>query len=216
MSEPENFLTRWSRRKLEPAEEKPADEAPAKPEAAGGAQQPATEAKPEFDVSTLPSLESIGPSTDISAFLQAGVPSVLRNAALRQAWSADPAIRDFVGLNENYWDATGFDNVPGFGALDPSFDAKKMAARIFGDREPEPPEAKTSAAEPAEPSGNDPAQPAQLEKRDQLAPDSSPQTAEPAAEVMVQREDHVASHQADDELDDEASKPRRHGSALPQ
>jgi hypothetical protein len=32
------------------------------------------------------------------------VPQDLARAALRRAWTVDPAIRDFVGLFENCWD----------------------------------------------------------------------------------------------------------------
>ncbi len=54
-----------------------------------------------FDPTNLPSLDSIGPQTDITVFLQSGVPAGLRLAALRRAWAMDPAIRDFKGLQEN-------------------------------------------------------------------------------------------------------------------
>src|SRR5262249_4134009 len=88
---------------------------------------------PEFDPASLPPIESIEAGTDISAFLRTGVPSALRHAALRRAWSADPAIRDFVGLNENYWDAAGPEGISGFGALDPSVDVKHMVSELFGE-----------------------------------------------------------------------------------
>jgi hypothetical protein len=141
MSDQEKFLTRWSRRKLEPADEKvPAEppQAAAAPPAgeeaanAAGAAAPARQAEaaplPEFDLSKLPSLDSIGANSDIRAFLQAGVPSALKHAALRRAWSADPAIRDYVGPNENFWEGVGWDGVPGFGELDPNVDVKKLVA----------------------------------------------------------------------------------------
>src|SRR5215207_2247617 len=71
---------------------------------------PAAGAKPTaFDPSSLPSLESIGADSDIRAFLAPAVPAELSRAALRRAWAADPAIREFVGLAENAWDF----NVPG-------------------------------------------------------------------------------------------------------
>ena len=88
MSEPENFLNRWSRRKRAPeAETAPpkeaAPETPAETDEAVRDSKPAvTEAPqaplPEFDVSSLPSLDSIDAQTDIRVFLQAGVPSDLR------------------------------------------------------------------------------------------------------------------------------------------
>lgn len=38
-------------------------------------------------------------------------------AALRRAWTADPAIRDFIGLSENSWDFNSAGGVPAFGSL---------------------------------------------------------------------------------------------------
>ncbi|HWV52129.1 DUF3306 domain-containing protein [Pseudorhodoplanes sp.] len=154
MTEREDFLTRWSRRKREasadPAVESERDHAAA-PNAAGNepkAQEPpaqSEDAKREdiFDLSKLPSLESIGPATDVRAFLQPGVPEALSRAALRRAWSADPVIRDFIGLAENSWDFTANDAMPGFGALDPEV-AKRLFAELIGQGEK-----KTAATEVA-------------------------------------------------------------------
>ena len=55
----------------------------------------------------------------------------------------DPVIRDFVGLNENFWDAAGPDGIPGFGDLDPNLDVRRMVSELFGetprqDTQPEP------------------------------------------------------------------------------
>ena len=121
MSDQEKFLARWSRRKLEPADKQAPEESPPAadaPPVESAPPAPKAEA-PEFDISTLPSLDSIGAKSDIRAFLQAGVPSALRHAALRRAWSADPAIRDYIGPNENFWEGVGPGGVPGFGELDP-------------------------------------------------------------------------------------------------
>jgi hypothetical protein len=68
-------------------------------------------------------------------FMQPGVPEALSRAALRRAWSADPAIRDFIGLAENSWDFTASDGMHGFGALDPA-DAKRLLAQLFSESEP--------------------------------------------------------------------------------
>jgi hypothetical protein len=89
--------------------------------------------KPEFDLASLPSLDSITGITDIRAFLAPAFPTDLARAALRRAWAADPAIRDFKGLAENDWDFTDPTAMPGFGALPPGTDIKKMLAQIFGD-----------------------------------------------------------------------------------
>jgi hypothetical protein len=67
----------------------------------------------------LPPIESIGAASDIRPFLAPGVPADLTRAALRRAWSTDPAIRDFIGLSENSWDFNAPDGVPGFGSLTP-------------------------------------------------------------------------------------------------
>ena len=105
---------------------------------------------PEFDLTKLHSIESIGANSDMTAFFQPGVPSALKHAALRRAWTADPAIRDFVGLAENAWDFTDPEAMPGFGALDPKYDVKKLVAEIFGEGEPDAElPAKTPASAPA-------------------------------------------------------------------
>jgi hypothetical protein len=67
----------------------------------------------------LPPIGSIGAGSDIRPFLAPGVPAHLTRAALRRAWSTDPAIRDFIGLSENSWDFNAPDGVPGFGSLTP-------------------------------------------------------------------------------------------------
>src|SRR5262245_35989467 len=115
MSEPENFLSRWARRKTAAIQDQDSGEAPPTNPASGlqadettgpteqNSTPPAPQAEqrePEFDLSTLPPLESITSGTDITAFLRTGVPAELTRAALRRAWAADPAIRDFIGLSE--------------------------------------------------------------------------------------------------------------------
>jgi hypothetical protein len=117
----EEFLARWSRRKREARSGNPAPE-PAEPmevhdpiPPAGAADGPPN---PDVDLSSLPPIESIDAATDITAFLRKGIPQELSRAALRRAWTADPAIRDFVGLAENAWDFNDPNAMPGFGPLD--------------------------------------------------------------------------------------------------
>lgn len=139
MTEPEDFLARWSRRKRDAKAEpvdRPAGEEPIPADASNDAQTLAHQAgeamhEDVFDLSRLPSLDSIGPETDISVFMQPGIPAALSRAALRRAWSADPAIRDFIGICENSWDFTADDGMHGFGALDPA-DAKRLIAHLLG------------------------------------------------------------------------------------
>ena len=130
----EDFLKRWSRRKRDVAEaEKPAPPAAkaAKPVRAGRRcfrRDGKTDA--EFDPATLPPIESITALSDVTAFLRAGVPAELTRAALRRVWTADPAIRDFVGLAENAWDFTDPAAMPGFGPLESTEEVRRMIAQV--------------------------------------------------------------------------------------
>jgi hypothetical protein len=146
MSDPEGFLTRWSRRKRQ--EEAP-DAAAAVPAAGPGPEEPrdqedaaafpATQTEPPVpavDLTKLPPLESITAETEIRDFLARGVPDQLKHAALRRAWSADPAIRDFIGLSENSWDFTAPDSMPGFGPLLSTDDVGRMVANLTRGLEP--------------------------------------------------------------------------------
>ncbi len=124
----DDFLARWSRRKQE-AQAKPAAQ-PAEKPAAKPAPKAGEKAEPEFDITTLPPLESINALTDVTAFLQRGVPAELARAALRRVWTADPAIRDFVGLAENAWDFTDPAAMPGFGPLEATDEVRAMIAQV--------------------------------------------------------------------------------------
>src|SRR6185437_7125783 len=140
MTEPENFLQRWSQRKLakgdEASEREPPTQDDNKNEKAAAAPQDVAAAAPAedkpFDLSSLPSIESIDANTDVTVFLRPGVPPELSRAALRRAWSADPAIRDFVGLVENGWDFNDPQAMPGFGPITPS-EVARLAAQILYD-----------------------------------------------------------------------------------
>lgn len=131
----EEFLARWSRRKRE------ARAAIDAPPPMDGAQTPnaAPPAQAEnpadavVDLSSLPPIDSIDAATDITAFLRKGIPQELSRAALRRAWTADPVIRDFVGLAENAWDFNDPNAMPGFGPLDCSeAELSALVDRIVG------------------------------------------------------------------------------------
>jgi hypothetical protein len=144
MSEAENFLSRWARLKREGGDKAEADAAPdgATPETAAKdsrSEMPAVDAsaapavEPAFDISKLPPIDSITATTDVRAFLAPGVPPDLARAALRRAWTADPAIRDFVGIAENQWDFNDPNGIPGFGSLGPLDDVRRLLAQVIGD-----------------------------------------------------------------------------------
>jgi hypothetical protein len=232
MSGSENFLTRWSRRKRDvTAAEPPAAPEAGKPAAQGEENNQKNAARsleanmppapPAFDITKLPSLDSIGATSDIRPFLQAGVPSALRNAALRRAWAADPAIRDFVGLSENAWDFTVPGGAPGFGELDPHLDLKKLVAEIFGEGAPD-------SKAPA-----DAAFPAPVGEQSSQLPDKSDSTADiPAAsdaatatpqqhaaltdDALLRRDSNFATQQDAAKQEPVAQPVRRHGGAMPQ
>jgi hypothetical protein len=127
MSEPENFLSRWSRLKRESRVEESGDEKRAVDVPPG----PAMSSPPAFDPASLPPIESIVADSDIRAFLAAGVPAELTRAALRSAWAADPAIRDFIGIAESQWDFNDPAAIPGFGPLGAADYARDLVARAL-------------------------------------------------------------------------------------
>lgn len=137
-----DFLSRWSRRKLH-ADETPSDvqvfqtREPRRPD------QPPAEAEPHEgeitleELASLPGPEELTAASDITGFLRKGVPLALRNRALRRAWAIDPAIRDFVGDARDYaWDWNTPGGVPVSGPLPATMDVKKMVRDIFG-RDPQ-------------------------------------------------------------------------------
>jgi hypothetical protein len=141
--EPENFLARWSSRKLAdrkqsarqdaPTEHGPRDEtsavengAVAEPRKDGGPMQ----GNQPFDPAQLPPLDSIGADTNIADFLRRGVPPDLTRAALRRAWTSDPAIKNFVGLVENGWDFNDPSAMTGFGPISAE-EVARLAGRLI-------------------------------------------------------------------------------------
>jgi hypothetical protein len=134
MSE-EGFLSRWSRRKraIEAGRPVAEPEAAATPEVVPPA-APAEPEAPPFDITTLPAIDSLTAASDFTAFLRKEVPVALQRAALRRAWSLDPAIRDFVGPADYAWDYNAPDGVPG-ASLDLVGDLRERLAQVFG---PEP------------------------------------------------------------------------------
>jgi len=130
------FLARWSQRKQEAKQPEPAQgDSAAETVASSGSPAPQGEdATPEFDLSTLPKLEELTASTDITAFLRKGVPEHLRNAALQKSWALDPAIRNYVNPALEYaydWNTPG--GVPGGGELGAGVDVARLVSQIMGE-----------------------------------------------------------------------------------
>lgn len=134
----EGFLSRWSRLKQGLRNEPEATDAHAQRtmrEAAveqDRAPVPVKDRAAAFDPAVLPRIEDMTPSTPITDFLRQEVPEAMRRAALRQAWSLDPAIRDFVEVAENQYDWNVPGGAPGFGDLDPGTSIEKLLAQATG------------------------------------------------------------------------------------
>lgn len=113
----EGVLRRWSRLKREARDVAPEPAADAAPE----------EEEEPFDPASLPPVESLGADSDYSAFLKPRVPKALRLAALRRAWTTDPAITGYRTLADYDWDF----NAPGYGQLRPTDQPKALAEAMF-------------------------------------------------------------------------------------
>jgi uncharacterized protein DUF3306 len=219
MSEPENFLARWSRRKrkaADPAEDPAAKEATVEKkeepaDKAASATEPARESEVPFDLSSLPPVESIVAGTDIRAFLAPGVPAELTRAALRRAWTTDPGIRDFIGLSENAWDFTK-GGPTGFGPLLPIDDVKKLVAELFSGPEdkktPRKSEGDSTVVAALDPPPSEP-QSRSIEKRAETPP--------VLQSNMIDQEVIPPDANENDALQNESETTKRtHGGALPE
>jgi hypothetical protein len=128
-----DFLSRWSRRKIEVKRAEESTAAPEAPETPAGEGAPVAEELSAEELAALPTVESLTAESDIAGFLRKGVPQALRNAALRRAWALDPEIRDYVGDARDYaydWNIPG--GVPGTGPMDPGTDVAQMVKDVFG------------------------------------------------------------------------------------
>jgi hypothetical protein len=215
----EEFLARWSRRKLEA--ETAVDAPPPTPP--GEAPNPAPSgideivADAEVDLSSLPPIESISGATDITAFLRKGIPAELSRAALRRAWASDPAIRDFIGLAENSWDFNDPNAMPGFGPLDYSAEQlEALVGRIVGSVHSAAERLATAVAEEQQDrrsvdTERDPAYESGPESPADLAiPQQNSKDDRPAVSAAVQPESPRT-----DRGDTGLSRRRTHGGALP-
>jgi hypothetical protein len=215
----EQFLSRWSRRKQEAtashAEPTPETAAEALASSDRAAPEPVS---PEAELSDLPPIESIGAMTDIRAFLRKGVPQEVSRAALRRAWSADPAIRDFVGLAENSWDFNDPNAMAGFGALDYSAEqidalVRRIVAGVM--------ETAESLTNPLAQAAEEAAQSAPAGVEVRFAQSSNPVKAITDSRpfdgaAAVELPSNPAASQPMTASEETSLRRRRHGGALPQ
>jgi hypothetical protein len=220
----EHFLSRWSRLKHQQAAGPQTQAAPpaSAPSVASEGSDESLAQKSEEALPELPSLESIGPSTDIRAFLSAGVPADLTRAALRTAWSADPAIRDFVGLAENAWDFNAPETIHGFAGPLNANESVRLA-RLFNPPEAELPEQQVASHEALEPGAcSDPSSPEKdesAEPRTEDHADADLDAADEEADLITTASeapsDDVTPQQEESHEAERQPFRRSHGSALP-
>jgi len=206
MNAEESFLSRWARRKRagatnargQPKLEHAGDDAASEPVATS---LPSREVPLLVDPESLPPIETIGAGSDIRPFLATGVPVDLTRAALRRAWSADPAIRDFIGLSENSWDFNMPAGVPGFGSL-----AIEDVRRLLEESEGQPEALDMASQSGQPPSGSVPDQV-------KLVPDGHEDRRHP---VSQDETSNIGMQRKSDEREGPPTLPgRRHGRALP-
>jgi hypothetical protein len=216
-----SFLSRWSQRKQEakqPDRDVPAPDAdaPSAPVAESGAE-------PEFDLSSLPKLEDLTATTDITAFLRKGVPESIRNAALRKAWALDPAIRNYVNPALDYaydWNTPG--GVPGSSEIGAGMDVARLVSQIMGGGESVT-ELQGSAAEPGSAPAADPTYSADNSAPQETEPDLPGQAVRLSSEAQkVSNNEETDPNKATPEQDSNERNSiapqqavRRHGSAKP-
>lgn len=218
MSKTENALSRWSRLKHQSASQGRDGSKP--PPRAAEAAPPATSASDKealaepFDVASLPPIESIVAGSDITAFLQKGVPAALTRAALRQAWVSDPAIRDFIEIAENQWDFTHPERIPGFGPLGSADELQSLLARALGELPTETnalaqAQTREGSSEPSP--ADDAVRPPDAEAHHRTCVDLRPMPgrAPEPTRALQHEDDAVADSQAP------PRKLRRHGGAMP-
>lgn len=226
MSDDEGFLARWSRRRRGAASNAQGRPTPEKAGSGSASEAsanspPSEETHPLVDLASLPPIDSIGAGSDIRAFLAPGVPADLARAALRRAWSADPTIRDFIGLSENSWDFNAPGGVPGFGSLEAE-DVRRLLAQMTEEpkadevapRAAERPESKAPAPAPAGESAAANAGPAQ--DRPNEDQDTIAENSDRTDHANVKDED-IAMQQELGESECSPPLPRHHhGGALPE
>jgi Protein of unknown function (DUF3306) len=215
------FLARWSQRKRQA---KPPDrDAPLADAKVTPAPSAEDDAEPEFDFSSLPKLEDVTATTDITAFLRKDVPEHLRNAALRKSWALDPAVRNYVNPALEYaydWNAPG--GVPGNSEIGAGMDVGRLVSQIMGGG------GSTQEASPSAEPGKEPASEAAPSSEDdatQKPPDLPAQALRSDHETISMMEEPRNS-EAGSGVETERAKAsesnsiapqqaRRHGSAKP-
>jgi len=201
------FLERWSKRKVDEGKpDTPEDRAAPAPPVAGPLSDAAPDAPADIaplvseeELAALPRIEDLTSESSLAPFLRAGVPSGLKNAAMRRMWLLTPAIRDHSDCAVDYhWDWNTPGGVPGSGGRMDPLSVQKML-RGLSEPHPRPAEEQEAAEIPDAAEDADPetlpdakavpdsvaapaAQPTPV-----AAPDTLAQAADPAETVQRKR-----------------------------
>jgi hypothetical protein len=214
MAEDSGFLSRWSKRKLaiQEAEARKAEPLPAEqPTPETALEQAPPDAEEPFDISTLPSIESLTAESDIRDFLRKEVPEALKNAALRRMWTQDEFIRTYIGPADYAWDFNDPTSIPGFGPMDPVTDVAAQIRHSIGTPEP------ARAVDERHFLDSTPSTPPRA-----LA-EAGPEADDPALldsgeDVAARQDASAADAEAEDQKEEQVQKVarlRRHGGAVP-
>ncbi|KQP51936.1 DUF3306 domain-containing protein [Methylobacterium sp. Leaf108] len=239
----DDFLSRWSRRKREIVREEAPPELPT-PDSSereappGPGDEPLAAASADDEahagigdmgdmagidedaVAALPSLDSLTADSDLAPFLKAGVPQVLRNAAMRRMWSLDPGIRDYLGEAREYafdWHIPGA--VPGTGPMLPTDDIAGMVRQIFAGSKPRVEvevEAEAEALTNDADADADAVSPVDTDAPVQTTPAAiAPPAPPPAMEPECPGPELASQREPEREKGPSQARLRRHGGALP-
>jgi Protein of unknown function (DUF3306) len=219
-----SFLARWSQRKHEAKQ--PDRDAPTVNADAPSGPVAESDVAQEFDLSSLPKLEDMTATTDITAFLRKGVPEHLRNAALRKSWALDPAIRNYVNPALDYaydWNTPG--GVPGSSEIGSGMDVARLVSQIMGGGSTvEPP---VPAVAPGNETAGDPAQSLEhdaIHKSELELPAQAVRLSKETVSVAqkpanAEEDSHIVAEGAEHSEVSRSAAPqqvvRRHGSAKP-
>lgn len=185
------FLARWSRRKRQA-------ETPAREPSVSETDAASSENDEPFDPDKLaiplPSIDDLKPGDTLVAFMQKGVPDVIRNAALRKMWALDPMVRDFRSEALDYaWDWNTPGGVPGSGPLGIGDRVEEIVEALFSPPKTQPEEVQAMADDSAIASSDEVVEPIQHQ------------------ELTEKTEENTSVGEADIGL-----PVRRHGGAMPQ
>jgi hypothetical protein len=187
VSDSETFLFRWLRLKGQ----------------SEGASPPIDMPSPApFDLASLPPLHSIVADTDMQQFMHEAVPEEVTRAALRSAWTADPAVRDFVGIAENQWDFNDHTSMPGFGPIEAADYLATQALQSLTDAVQNAPE-------------EDARRVAETKRADGEAKGADQLPVAPNREAIIDEVETVTVAAESESAAIDVAAPRTHGRAMP-